>query len=267
MVQRLSMINSDGKYGPAIPAPDGIEVRLEDLRVRAFARTPYDHLLVEVGHVDAAERALAAGCDALVIDTFGDYAIDRIRTVADVPVVGAGEAGIAEAATGGRRFSIVTVWPRSMAWLYDQRLAQVPDGASCGGVHYVGDETELDLLGTAAGVKALMSRSEQGTIDGIVAACHSAVEQDGTQSVLLGCTCMSPVAMAIQAQCNFPVIDASAAGLRAAFRALLRGDAAQPSEPTKRAGTIGRLVDAWLATDEIPVIDECEVCTITAPPS
>lgn len=262
MTQRLFMINSDGKNEPVLAAPDGVETTLEDLRVRAFARTPYDHLLVEIGHVDAAERALSAGSDAVLIDTFGDYAIDRIRAIADVPVIGAGEAGIAEASAGGRSFSIVTVWPRSMAWLYADRLQRVAGGAACAGVHYVGDESELDLLGTATGVKARMSRAEPTTLDAIVTACHAAIEQDRTDVVLLGCTCMSPIAAMIQERCDFPVVDASAAGLRAAFAALERGDGPADVERSSRAGTVGTVVDAWLATGDIPIMDECEVCTI-----
>lgn len=203
----------------------------------------------------------------MFIDTFGDYAIDRIRTVATVPVIGAGEAGVAEASAGGRGFSIVTVWPSSMRWLYQERLARIDGGEACGGVHFVGDESELTKLGTATGVKARMSRAESSTIDAIVAACQAAIAQDGTQAVLLGCTCMSPVAATIQARCEFPVIDASAAGLRAAFKALEDKNKPRPTAPTERAGTIGRLVDAWLATDDIPVIDECEVCTLTTPTS
>lgn len=260
---RLVMVNSDNKDAPALPAAEGVDVVLQDLRVRAFARTPYDHLVVEIGHVDAAERALQEGCDALFIDTFADYAIERIRTVADVPVIGAGEAGIAEAAQSGRRFSIVTVWPTSMGWLYDERLHHCAGGQRCGGVHHIGAEEELDLLGTATGVQARMSRAEQSTLDTIVEACHQAIQADGTEAVLLGCTCMSPVAEAIQARCDFPVIDASAAGLRAAYAALDSGDGPASTQPTRRAGTIPTLVDAWLAAGDLPAIDECDVCAIT----
>lgn len=260
---QLVMVNSDQKDAPALPAVEGIDVVLQDLRVRAFARTPYDHLIVEIGHVDAAERALADGCDALFIDTFADYAIERIRTVADVPVIGAGEAGIAEAAADGRRFSIVTVWPRSMGWLYDERLHSCEGGQRCGAVHHVGDEAELDLIGTAGGVQARMSRAEQSTLDSIVEACHRAIAADGTDAVLLGCTCMSPVAEAIQARCDFPVIDASAAGLRAAYASVVGGRRPAAATPTRRAGTVPALVDAWLAAGDLPSIDECDVCAIT----
>ncbi len=262
---RIAVINSDGKDAPVLAAPDGIDVRLQELRVRAFARTPYDHLLVELAHVDAAETALADGCDALLIDTFGDYAIERIRTVSTVPVVGAGEAGIAEAADGGRRFSIVTVWPESMGWLYRERLANCAGGVACSGVHHVGAEEELDRVGTAAGVKARMIRGEGATVDAIVAACHRAVAQDSSDAVLLGCTCMSPIAAAVQSRCSFPVIDASEAGLRSAYHVVRSGRSATRPLGTQRAGTIPSIIDAWLATGEVPNPDECDVCVFTAP--
>ena len=261
MARRLGVINSDGKNAPALDPPGGIEVRLLDLRFRAFARTPYDHLLVELGHVDAAERALTDGYDALLIDTFADYAIERIRVVASVPLVGAGEAGIAEASANGRRYSVVTVWPASMGWLYDERLAKCSGGDSCGGVHHAGAEEELALVGTGTGVKARMIRGEDQVIDAIVAACHRAIEDDSTEAILFGCTCMSPIAAKVQARCSFPIIDASAAGLRAAYRVL--HDRSLPTRPVakRQAGTITSVVDAWIAARENPDPDECDVCT------
>lgn len=78
---RLAIISSDEKRARALANPDGITTDLYNLRLRSFARTPYDHLFTELGTLDSAETALASGCDAIFIDTFADYAIDRIRTI------------------------------------------------------------------------------------------------------------------------------------------------------------------------------------------
>lgn len=266
MKAKLTVINSDGKESLALPAPDGIEVRLQDLRFRAFARDPYEQLLVELGHVDAAEQALGDHPDALLVDTVGDYAIERMRAISPVPVFGAGEAGIAEASAGSRRFSIVTVWPSSMRWLYDERLALSTGGDCCAGVHHLSAESELSLIGTEDGVKARMVRREESTVDTIVAACRRAIEADGSEAILLGCTCMSPVASAIQERCSFPIIDASAAGLRAAYSELSRRDASPAPAATRRAGAVPPLIDMLLAAGHVPLQDECQVCTIASLP-
>ena len=78
----VAMINSDGKSAPVLPDRPGVTTELHDLRVRSFARTPYDRLFTELGTLDAAERALASGCDAVYVDSFADYAVDAIRSVA-----------------------------------------------------------------------------------------------------------------------------------------------------------------------------------------
>ncbi|GGM45968.1 aspartate/glutamate racemase family protein [Dactylosporangium sucinum] len=261
---RLAMINSDGKSAPPLPDPEGVVTELYELRLRAFARTPYDQLFTELGTLDAAEAAIAAGCDAIYIDTFADYAIERVRTAAGVPVIGAGAAAVAAAGAHGRRFSVVTVWPESMAYLYDERLANCSGGQHCAGVHFFSPEDELGRLGTRAGVKARMLRRESDIVDRLAEACRSAVRADGAEAVLLGCTCMSPIAGRLAECCDFPVLDASALGQQAAFDALRCTTAPAPRARSLRAGTASRLVDTWLASgfaDE-PSPDECDVCVI-----
>lgn len=263
-MSKLGVINSDGKTAVVLPPPDEISVSLVNLRLKAFAANPYDQLFVELNCVDAAERALESGADALFIDTFGDYAIQRIRAVSPVPVVGAGEAGIAEASLDSRAFSIVTVWPVSMKWLYSEVLSRSPGGNLCQNVHHVSPESELSFLGTDLGVKARMIRGEADIVDEIVKACHKAIETDGSEAILLGCTCMSPIAEKIQQRCSFPVIDASAAGLRSAYSILGQHPPRSDTVETKRAGTANRIVETLLEAefDRSYEPDDCEVCTV-----
>src|SRR5712691_2101376 len=102
-------------------APEGVRLVIYPPRISAFPHTPYDRLLVELAHVDAAERAARDGVDALLIDSTCDWGIEAIRAAVDVPVVGAGEVGIADASSGGRRFGIVTIWPPALEFLYTER--------------------------------------------------------------------------------------------------------------------------------------------------
>lgn len=265
----LAMVNSDGKSAPALPDPPGITTELHDLRLRSFARTPYDRLFTELGTLDAAERALTSRCDAVYVDSFADYAVDAIRGVTTVPVVGAGEAAIGAASAGGRRFSIVTVWPRSMQFLYEERLARSAGGEHCAGVHFVSPEEELDRVGTRTGVQAQMRRREGGVVERLVQACADALAMDGSDAVLLGCTCMSPVGQQLAERCDVPVLDASAVGQQAALAALqgpgLPSDAAEPA--AARSGRAVRLVDALLAGPpeaEPAAADTCSMCVVAA---
>lgn len=267
-LRRLAVINSDAKRAPVLPDPPGLVTELLDPRLRRFARTPSEHLLTEVGTVDVAEAAIAAGCDAVYIDTFGDYGVDRLRAATTVPIVGAGEATLAWAATLGRRFSIVTVWPASMDYLYAQRLATCPGGELAAGVHYLSDETELDLVGTDSGVKARMGRGETDVVAAITEACLRAADADGTDLIFFGCTCMTPVVEEVGHRTGIEILDPSVVGLRAGHAAALAATGA--TSRTGRLGTVTALVDAYLGVGATAGAscsvdaDGCEVCAVTS---
>ncbi|MCB1004720.1 MAG: aspartate/glutamate racemase family protein [Acidimicrobiales bacterium] len=262
----IAMINSDGKTAPVAADPPGVATRLYDLRFRVLARTPYEHLFTELGTLETAERALADGCDVLYVDTFGDYAVDRIRALTSRPVVGAGEASIRHAAAVHASYSIVTVWPASMAYLYDERLSSTPGGRSCRGLHHLSEDDELDRVGRRDGVKARMGRHEDQVVEALADLCRRALEADRTEAVLLGCTCMSPVAPRLRALLDVPVLDPSAIGLAAAHEAAL-----DPPPPGTRPGAVrhpglaAATVQAYLVAEQAESvwIDDCGVCSIT----
>ncbi|MBL8386159.1 MAG: aspartate/glutamate racemase family protein [Burkholderiales bacterium] len=236
-------------------------------RLAAFAGNPYDRLVVDLAYVDMAERAAADGCAAIFINTYADYGIAAMRAALSVPVIGAGEAAMTLAAAGGRRFSIVTIWPPSMGFLYDERTRAVPAGAACVRVRHVSAEEELQRLGSADDVQQRMARREDAIVAAIVAECDRAVREDGAQAIVLGCTCMAPVGPAVAARVAVPVIEGSRAGYRAAVAAL--GEAPARRGPrTGRAGLIPAIVDAYVgagtgtappATGEAAPAD-CPVC-------
>jgi allantoin racemase len=259
---RLALLNSEAARQPPLAPPDGIELEFFPLRVPGFARNPYDHLFVEIAHIDAAERAEVAGCDGIFIDTFADYGIDRIRHTVAIPVFGAGEVGIAAASAGERRFSIVTVWPESLAFIYRERLIACAGGHLCAGVHYFSAETELELLNTDAGIAQRMVAREGSLVDQLAQACRRAVDEDGSEAVLCGCTCMSPIGELLAERCVFPVVECSRVGQAAAMDGLLSGSRAAERALSARRGDVRRMVDSMLGESDglqMPQ-DTCDVC-------
>lgn len=171
-MKRLVMINSDGKSAPVTPDPADVTTELVDLRRRVFARTPARRILTDLLTLDAAENALEAGADGIYVDSFADYGVHAIRGVTDRPVVGAGEAALAEAVRL-ETFAVVTVWPASLGFLYDERLAAVPGATSaCLGVHHYSPEDELDLVGTGTSVRARMVRHEDDLVADLIRTCQ-----------------------------------------------------------------------------------------------
>ena len=238
-------------------------------RIPAFAGTPFDRLIVDLAYVEMAQRAAAVGCDAIFIDSFADYGIAAMRAAIEIPVIGGGEAGMAAAAAGGRRYSIVTIWPASMAFLYDERLRMLDTGRQCVGVHHVSPEAELARVTAVDGVMQRMQRHEDAIVDRLVEACEEAVRRDGADCILLGCTCMAPVGPLIQSRVPFPVIESSRTGFNAAKAAAQSGVRHCVVVPEQRRALAARLVDGFApskaaAGSAAETADaECPVCIFT----
>ena len=224
--------------------------RIVNPRLSAFAATPYERLVVDVGYVDAAQAAVAAGCDALFINSMADYGLDAMRAAVPVPALGAGEVALHEGGRDGRRFAIVTVWPASMRFLYDERLRACALAAQCVSIRHLSGEDELARLGADDGVMARMHRGEAGVVARLAALCEAAVRDDGAECIVLGCTCMAPIGPAIAAACRVPVIESSRAGYLAAARALREPAArraASGAMQSARTALVPSLVDGWFA--------------------
>jgi allantoin racemase len=230
------------------------------VRLSAFARTPYERLVVDVGYVDAAQQA-APLADAIFINSFADYGIDAMRAVLAIPVVGAGEAALAEAARRAGRFAIVTVWPESMGFLYDERLRALGLTERCVSIEHVSPESELAKLGSDDSVMERMHRHEPSVLEQLRDACNRAVSRHGAGCIVLGCTCMAPIGPALAAACAFPVLESSRLGLAASIAAAgaQHGRRAPRSDGTQ----LVTLVDAWAgaqATNSIAREPDCPVC-------
>jgi allantoin racemase len=254
----------------------GLLLELVNPRLSLFAATPYERLLVDVGYADAALQAAQSGGDAILINSFADYGLDAARAALNVPVIGAGEAALREAsAEGSRPFSIVTVWPRSMAFLYEERLRATGWKSLCCSIRHASEETELYQLGSDDGVMSRMARHEPSVIAHVRALCEAAAKDDGAEAIVLGCTCMAPIGDLLQTGCTVPVIEPSMAGLRAAIAA---GHAALAPPCAERSIWSGRvrdpalipaLVSSWTgcgAERAPPPESDCPVCVPATDP-
>ena len=267
---KLAIITSIGEERPLLCAPEdsGNEVLRVELRVPGFARNPYDRFLVALAHIDAAERAVSLGCDAIFLDTFADYGLAEMRSAVPIPVIGAGEAGIRTASADGTRdFAIVTVWPQSMHFLYEERLANTPGGSRCKRVEHVLPELELAKAGTDAFIKNRMVRHESAVIEMLAAAVQRVADEEGVSTILLGCTCMAPVGPQIQERVRgVEVVEGQRNGLAASWATMAAPQGEVNLSP--RRGTVPLIVDAWLSHGIVPEFraDECEVCISLASP-
>ncbi len=239
---------------------DAAEPWAAPVRLSAFARTPYERLVVDVGYVDAAQKA-APLADAIFINSFADYGIDAMRAVLAIPVVGAGEAALMAAARHTERFAIVTVWPESMGFLYAERLRALGLTERCVNIEHVSPESELARLGGDDSIMERMHRHEPTVVEQLRDACNRAVAIHGAGCIVLGCTCMAPIGPALAAACAFPVLESSRVGLAASIAAA--GTPQGRRAPRSDGTQLVTLVDAWAgvqATNPIAREPDCPVC-------
>ena len=221
-----------------------VTAELINPRLSAFAFTPYERLIVDLGYVDAAQQAARQVCDAIMINSFADYGIEAARSAVEVPVIGAGEAAMRAAGAGGRPYAIVTVWPESMGFIYDERRRSLED-RDCVAVRHVSPESELGRLGNEDGVMPQMARGESTVIDRIVAECERAVRETGARAIALGCTCMAPIGPRVAERCSVPVFESSRAGFEAAVMAVRRARGTVAQLQSQQTHWIPDIVSAW----------------------
>jgi allantoin racemase len=174
-----------------------------------------------------AYAAFGHGADAVVLACFGDPGIGALREVASAPVIGMAEAGCRAAASGGRRFAVVTGGARWIPMLTE----------------YVGT---LGLSSQLAGVYAVaptgadIAADPDGSIAMLADGCCAAVTQFHADVVVLGGAGLAPIAPRVAAMLDFPVIDGLAAAIKAAEAAASAPDrSAFPDRLTEPLPAVG----------------------------
>ena len=168
----------------AVNPPDGpASIENDDDEVRCVPG-----LLEEIQQ--AAEGATAP--DAYVIACFGDPGLEKARATVDVPVLGIAQAAMHAAALAAGSFSVVTSMSATVprAW----ELAKTNTPGQCLGVY-------------ACDIPVLRIDSDPGTIEPIGDLCATALAQDGSRAIVLGCAAMAPYAGPLAKRLGVPVID------------------------------------------------------------
>nr|WP_140404511.1 aspartate/glutamate racemase family protein [Sphingomonas sp. CDS-1] len=223
-------------------------------RIGVFPSTPVERAMQDIGHMEAGLSAAEAGVDAVVIDSVADYGRDALRAALAIPVVGSGEAGLAAAAVHGR-FAIVTVWPRSMNFAAESLLHIHGHAESCLGIRNVGHEDVLGMIADPDGYLSRVNRAEASILDQVVTEIDAAIAE-GAEAIMLGCTCMSPMAAKVAVAVSVPVINPLAEAAKRAV--VLARNGAAKGVATDRADLVRRMVDAIAGEAD----ENCPVCVV-----
>lgn len=198
---------------PILAAADACRPELYPVPGAVFPDTPAARARCEPAYRAAGLQAVADGYAGLYVNTVGDYGLADLREATAAPVTGAGEGAIRAAQAVGRRFAIVTIWPPAMRFIYDAILAATETTADCVAIHHLSTDPDLATLGDADNFVTEMQSCGMTSMARIRAACRQLLTDDGAEVIILGCTCMYPVAELLEAE-GLPVIEPMAAGYR-----------------------------------------------------
>lgn len=130
--------------------------------------------------------------DAYVIACFGDPGLDEVRAVVDVPVLGIAQAAMHAAALSAGSFSVVTSMPATIPRA--RELAKTYTPAQCAGVY-------------ACDIPVLRIDADRTTVEPIGDLCQTALREDGSSAIVLGCAAMARFAAPLTRRLGVPVFD------------------------------------------------------------
>jgi allantoin racemase len=189
----------------AAAAPDSKVVAATSRTGPASIESHYDEALSVPGLL--AEITGGEQADGFVVACFGDPGLDAAREAACGPVVGIAEAGMRAATYLARSFGVVTTLARTSG---RARGARRPLRRAA-------------LLPHRPGLRRPRPRPRDGprARARIVRECRAAIEDDGAESIVLGCAGMADLCADLRAELGVPVIDGVAAAV-AAVEGLIR---------------------------------------------
>jgi allantoin racemase len=207
----------------------GAGTRVEMLSVPsgyASIESERDAVMVGPHLVAGLEKAEADGADAGIIGCFSDPALDAVREVVSIPVVGPGQAALALALQLGERYSILSPL----------------DSSAKRGVRSLRAQGFADRLGSVRGVGVSVVDLARGANDAwerIVATGRRCIDEDGADVLVMGCMSMAfmGVERELSERLGAPVVSPVLAALKTAETLLACGLAhartAWPSPPDK----------------------------------
>lgn len=157
----------------------------------------------------AAEAVVAAltgplsGVDGVIISAFGDPALPRLKDILAVPVTGIAEAGMAEAAAGGRRFAVVTTTPDLTASI-----------AGLAG-RYGHGAAFLGTVLTEGDTQTVMADPDR-LAEALLAACRRAIRELGAEAIVIGGGPLAVAARRIGPDVSVPLVEPVPAAVRLA---------------------------------------------------
>lgn len=269
MDKRIAVIGGGvGRKNPLGPIDEvrspGFAATLFAPRLKVFPHTPLERGLSMLAYLDAGIEAEKAGYDAVFINTCGDYGIEEMRSALRIPVTGAGEATYAMAATVGKRFSVVKIWPPRMNFITEGVLKASGTDGRCVSIRNVLRDDEVVSTSTAVAHIGAMQEHNRSIIERTLDQIQQAVDEDGADSIVLGCTCMAAIGPDIIDLSPVPVLEPMRTGYKVAEMGLCLGgrQTSRVTYPRANPGLLGAVDDMVSHMRNRELSASCDMCVV-----
>lgn len=228
-----------------VAAPD-TELSIENLDKGKGAKSieyRYNEHESADGIVNKSIKAAADGFDGIFISCFGNPSVGVVRELLDIPVVGGFDPAVVTATAICQKFSIITVMP-SVIPLIEDLVREI------GGLNNLASIKDV-------GIPVLDLENEKKLKEKLVETSLQAIDEDGAQAIVLGCTGMLDVATEVEKRLAeeegkpAPVVEPTKASITF-LQSLIRSGLSQsrltyykypPAEP--KGTRLGGLLRTW----------------------
>jgi len=179
-----------------------------EIRIVAPSKCPpstegeVDEILAAPQILSEVIKAKEEGFNAITIDCTLEPGLRAAKQVSSIPVVGAGEAALSLALILGERFSIIMPSPESIN-LMISRVRQMGLWERVASVRSI-DVHVLDL------------EDQTQTLTAVAQEARIAIDKDGAEVIVLGCTVMGPIADELCSRLGVPVVEPGTAAIKLA---------------------------------------------------
>jgi allantoin racemase len=167
----------------------------------ASIESMYDEQIASPWILKKVRKAEKDAFDAVIIDCMGDPALYAAREIVKIPIVGPGEASLALAYIIGHRYSVLVVL-KGVIPRFENKIRMY-------GL--------IERLASVRSIEIPVLRLEkEKTQNTLLTEARKAIEEDGADTIILGCTGMSGMAKGLQETLGIPVIDPTVTSLKMA---------------------------------------------------
>jgi len=168
-----------------------------------FIESAHGDVLAGLPTLELVRKANEKGYNAIVIACFSDTALDAAREISDIPVIGIEEATIHMAAMLGHKFSITTNFRNRVSTREIHTRLRGVDSAYASTLVLNMSMLEFDANPDKAKAR-------------ILELARKAVEEDGTEVIILGCAGLAGYAEDIERELGVVVLDPTAVAFKIA---------------------------------------------------